>query len=61
MIPEEAISMYNIKLLNKIAKVGTDCLDPAKYTVGEDVADPDAILVRSAKMHDMTFPRRSRR
>ena len=47
--------MYNIKLLNKIAKVGTDCLDPAKYTVGEDVADPDAILVRSAKMHDMTF------
>ena len=55
MIPEEAISMYNIKLLNKIAKVGTDCLDPAKYTVGEDVADPDAILVRSAKMHDMTF------
>ncbi len=47
--------MYNIKLLNKIAKVGTDCFDTTKYSFGEDVTDPDAILVRSAKMHDMQF------
>ncbi len=47
--------MYNIKLLNKIAKVGTDCFDRSFYSVGEDIENPDAILVRSAKMHDMQF------
>ena len=45
--------MYNIQMLNKIAKVGTDNLDPAKYTLGTEVDNPDAILVRSAVMHDM--------
>lgn len=44
----------NIKLLNKIAKCGT-CLFDAKYTVAEDVANADAIMVRSAAMHDMEF------
>ena len=47
--------MKNILCLNKIAKVGTDKLDPAIYNVGTEVADPDAIMVRSAAMHDMTF------
>ena len=47
--------MYNIQMLNKIAKVGTDNLDPAKYTLGTEVENPDAILVRSAVMHDMEF------
>ncbi len=47
--------MYKIKLLNKIAKVGTDHFDPSRYQVGEEIENPDAILVRSAKMHDMTF------
>ncbi len=47
--------MMNIQLLNKIAKVGTDKLAPAVYTIGEDVQAPDAIMVRSAAMHDMTF------
>ena len=47
--------MYNIKTLNKIAACGTDNFDKAKYTVGDDVESPEAILVRSAVMHDMTF------
>lgn len=47
--------MYNIKTLNKISAVGTGALDKAKYTVSDDCEKPDAILVRSAKMHDMTF------
>ena len=47
--------MYNIKCLNKIAKIGTDNFDTAKYNVSDDCANPDAILVRSAKMHDMEF------
>ena len=47
--------MYNILTLNKIAKVGTDKLDKANYTVSDSVENPDAIMVRSAAMHDMTF------
>ena len=47
--------MYNIQLLNKIAKCGTDIFDKNTYTVGEDVANADAIMVRSAAMHDMEF------
>lgn len=45
--------MYNIQTLNKIAACGTDLLDKSKYTVSDDAANPDAILVRSAAMHDM--------
>ena len=47
--------MKYIQLLNKIAKVGTDKLDPAKYTLATEVSNPDGIMVRSAVMHDMTF------
>ncbi|MBE6680548.1 MAG: ACT domain-containing protein [Ruminococcaceae bacterium] len=42
----------NIKLMNKIAKVGTDVFGAA-YTVSDAVEAPDAIMVRSAKLHDM--------
>ena len=47
--------MKKIQLLNKIAKVGTDQLDAKEYNIGTDVENPDAIMVRSAAMHDMTF------
>ena len=43
--------MYNIKLLNKIAKIGTDNFNKNKYTLSENINDPDAVLVRSADMH----------
>ncbi len=45
--------MFNIRTLNKIAKCGTDIFDKEKYTVSDTAENPDAILVRSAKMHDM--------
>jgi len=47
--------MKNILLLNKIAKIGTDRLDPAVYQCGTEVVAPVGIMVRSAKLHDMTF------
>jgi len=47
--------MKNIKLINKIAKVGTDVFDRDNYTVSTDVEAPDAIMVRSAALHDMEF------
>ena len=46
--------MKNVKLLNKIAKIGTDRFG-ADYNVGTEVENPDAIMVRSAVMHDMEF------
>ena len=45
----------NIKLLNKIAKIGTDKLDRSLFNVGEDVDAPYGIMVRSASMHEMEF------
>ena len=47
--------MYDILTHNKIAKCGTDAFDKAKYTVADAVENPDAIMVRSAAMHDMQF------
>ncbi|MBR4049015.1 MAG: 3-phosphoglycerate dehydrogenase [Clostridia bacterium] len=46
--------MFNILTLNKIAACGTDRLG-ANYVVADDVQSPDAIMVRSAAMHDMEF------
>lgn len=44
--------MYNVLKLNKIAAVGTDRLG-SNYNCADEVENPDAILVRSASMHDM--------
>lgn len=43
-----------IKLMNKIAKVGLEKFSD-NYTIGEEVENPDGILVRSAALHDMEF------
>ena len=45
-----------IKLLNKISPVIYDELDAAKYSFSSDAENPDAIMVRSAAMHDLVFP-----
>lgn len=42
--------MKKIQLLNKIAKVGLDIFDSTKYTIGENIEEPDGIIVRSADM-----------
>ena len=44
----------NIQLLNKIAAVGLNQLDDS-YNIGENVENPDGIMVRSAVMHEMEF------
>ncbi len=48
--------MFNIKTLNKISPVGLDNFDRSKYTWGDEIDNPDAVLVRSASMHDMEMP-----
>ena len=44
--------MYNVKCLNPIAKIGTDGFTDA-YQFTDDVNDADAVLVRSASMHEI--------
>ncbi|MCR5585491.1 MAG: 3-phosphoglycerate dehydrogenase [Lachnospiraceae bacterium] len=46
--------MFKYNCLNKISKVGTQNFGE-NYTATDDINDADAILVRSATMHDMTF------
>ncbi len=47
--------MFNILTLNKISKNGLDRLDGAKFTCSDSVGNPDAVLVRSASMHETEF------
>ena len=47
----------NILCLNKISPVGMKVL-PSSYKVTEDINEADAILVRSAVMHEMVLPPR---
>jgi D-3-phosphoglycerate dehydrogenase len=45
--------MYKILTLNNISVAGLDRLPRDKYEVASEISHPDAILVRSAKMHEM--------
>ena len=47
--------MFQIGLLNKISPVGLERFDRQKYIYHADIERPDAILVRSASMHEMEF------
>ncbi len=46
--------MFKYNCLNKISKVGTQNFGE-NYIATDDINDADAILVRSATMHDMAF------
>ena len=47
--------MYKVQTLNKIAKIGLNVFDD-KYTFGDEVENPDGIILRSFNMHDMELP-----
>ncbi|HIP53690.1 MAG TPA: 3-phosphoglycerate dehydrogenase, partial [Chromatiales bacterium] len=47
---------YKILTLNNISVAGLDRLPRDAYEVASEIAHPDAILVRSHKMHDMEIP-----
>lgn len=48
--------MYQIQTLNKISPVGLEVFDRALYSWGDEMSAPDAIMVRSASMHDLDLP-----
>ena len=47
---------FHIQTLNKISSEGLKRLPAARYVVGTEIAEPDAILVRSHHMLDMHIP-----
>lgn len=49
--------MYKIATLNKISPHGLDRFDTSRYTYGDDLENADAIMVRSAALHDLEFPK----
>ena len=49
--------MYKVLILNNIASVGLSRLPADRYQVGTDLKEPDAVLLRSFKMHDMEIPK----
>ncbi len=48
--------MYKILTLNNISADGLARLPADTFQVGGDIKDPDGILLRSFKMHDMALP-----
>lgn len=48
--------MYNIKTMNKISPAGLTHFTPGEFMCGDDIENPDAIMVRSAALHDMEIP-----
>ena len=47
--------MYHVKTMNKISKIGLAQLDD-RFEISDTMEHEDAILVRSAKLHDYDFP-----
>ncbi len=47
--------MFKIRLLNEISDIVYDALPQDSYQVGKNIADPDAIIVRSADMLTSEF------
>lgn len=55
--PRRRIAMYHIRTFNKISPVGLSRLNPERYAVSDGEEDAEGILVRSAKLLDMDFPK----
>jgi D-3-phosphoglycerate dehydrogenase len=48
--------MFKIQTLNKISEKGLSLLPEKEYQVGDQIQNPDGIVLRSFKMHDMELP-----
>ena len=46
-----ASSPFRVLVLNQISENGLKRLPAGRYLAGKDLAEPDAVLVRSADMH----------
>lgn len=55
-MPERAHKVFQILTLNQISPLGLKRFDAGHYVVGDDIVEPDAILVRSYNMLKMDIP-----
>ena len=53
---KKTANIFQILTLNKISPLGLQRLPAARYVIGNDIAEPDAILVRSHNMLEMHVP-----
>lgn len=54
-MPERATQRFPVLVMNQISASGLSRLSAERYQVGKDVADPAAILVRSADLHGLAI------
>ena len=47
--------MFKVKILNNIKSSALSNLESDKYEISQDIENPDAIIVRSANLHDLVF------
>ena len=45
--------MHKVQVLNNISPLGLKKFSKENYTISANENDPDAILIRSAKMHEI--------
>lgn len=48
--------MYKIQTLNKISPAGLELFPRESYEIASEILNPDAILVRSASLHEVEIP-----
>jgi D-3-phosphoglycerate dehydrogenase / 2-oxoglutarate reductase len=51
-----AMAKFNVLILNQISPLGLQRLPAEQYVTAKDIANPDAVLVRSADMHKLDIP-----
>ena len=56
MTNKKTAQTFQILTLNKISPLGLQRLPASRYVIGNDIAEPDAILVRSHNMLEMHIP-----
>lgn len=49
--------MFKIQTLNNISVIGLERLPRETYEIASEIANPDAVLVRSADMHKLDIPK----
>ncbi len=49
--------MYKIRTYNQISSRGLDRFPRGTYEIGSEISSPEAILLRSQKLHDVQFPK----
>ena len=48
--------MYQIRTYNAISAKGLDRFDAGQFSLGEDIAEPHAFILRSKKLHEEPIP-----